>query len=70
MQHVHGSFLKGVLKQEFYDVQITTFFEMNNFRRIKAMKVTFFSKRSKFYVHFENPEKVPEHIDAFEDNCV
>ena len=43
---------------------------MNNFRRIKAMKVTFFSKRSKFYVHFENPEKVPEHIDAFEDNCV
>ena len=63
-------FPKLVLKQELYVIQVTTFFEMNNFGYIQAIEMIFFSKCSQFYVHFENSEKVPEHIDAFEDNSV
>ena len=33
------------------------------------MKVIFFSKCSKFYVHFENAIKFAENVDGIEDNC-
>ena len=37
---------------------------------IEAMKVIFFSTCSKFYVDSENPRKLAENVDSFEDNCV
>ena len=34
------------------------------------MKMTFFSKYSKFYVDFEKRIKFPKNVDGFEDNGV
>ena len=34
------------------------------------MKVIFFSKRWKFYFHFQKSIKFAENVDGFEDNCV
>ena len=53
-----GWFPKRVLKQEFKGNQVTTFFAVNNFANIEAMRVTFFSKSSKFYVAFEKLKKL------------
>ena len=36
----------------------------------EAMKVIFFSKSSKFYVHFENSMKLAENVDGFDDSIV
>ena len=60
---------KGVLKQEFYGIQVTTFFGMKTFGNIEVMKVIIFSKCWKFYVEFQNAVKPPENLDRFEDNC-
>ena len=43
---------------------------MNNFGDIEAIKVIFFSKCSKFDVHFENRLELWENVDRFQDNCV
>ena len=37
-----GWFPNGVRKQEFYGIQVTTFFGINNFGDIKAMKLIFY----------------------------
>ena len=65
-----GWFKKGVLKQEFCGLQLTTFFGIKNFQHIKAMKVIFFSKCSKSYVYFKNTIKLRENVHSFEDNCL
>ena len=61
---------KGVLKQEFYIIQVTSSFGMNKFGHIEAMKVIFSTKCSNFYVDFENAIKLRDNVDRFEDNCV
>ena len=63
-------FQKGVLTQKFYGIQVTTFFGINNFGDIETMKLFFFRKCSKFYVHFENAIKLPQNAHGFGDNCV
>ena len=47
-------FPNGALKQEFYAIEVTTFFGNNNVKHIEATKMIFFSKYSKFYVDSEN----------------
>ena len=46
------------------------FFGINNFGHVEALKVIFFSKWLKSYVHFENAIKFAKTIDEIEDNCV
>ena len=65
-----GWFQKGFLKQEFYGIQVTSLFGINNFGHIEAMKVIFFSKCSKSYVHFENAIRLRENVENFGDNFV
>ena len=43
---------------------------MNNFGDIKAMKMIFSPKCSKFYVDFEKALKLERNVDGFEDNCL
>ena len=63
-------FAKGVLKQEFYGIQVATFVGSVNFGHIKGMTVISFWRYSKFYIDFENAIKFAENSDSFEDNCV
>ena len=70
MRSLTRSFSKGVLKQEFWGIEVTTFFRRNTFGHTETMKVIFFSKYSKFYVDFANAIKISENVDGFEDNCV
>ena len=70
MELLTVSFQNCVLKQEFEAVQVISFFGMNNFGHVEAMKVIFFSKLSKSYVDLENLMKVGENVPGFKDNCV
>ena len=50
---------KSALKHELSDIQVTTFFGVNNFGNIWAMKmIGFFSKCVKFYLDFKNSIKI------------
>ena len=60
----------SVLKHVFQGIQVTRFFGINDFGDIQAMKVIYFSKRSKFYVDFENAIKFTENVDCIEDNYI
>ena len=59
----------SVLKPEFSGIEVTTFFVRYNLRHIEDMKMIFFSKSSKFYVHFRKVIKFSENVDVFEDKC-
>ena len=63
-------FSKGSQKQDFLDIYLTTIFQVRNFGNISAMRVIFFGKCSKFYLHFKNVEKKSEKVFPFRDNCV
>ena len=61
-------FTKGVLKRKFSGI-VTTFFSINNFQNIWAMKlVFFFSKSAKFYLDFKYARKSSENDFGFGDN--
>ena len=64
------SFLHGVLKQEFYVIEVTTLFGSNTFIHIEVMKMISFSKYSKFYVDFHNAIEFLANVDGFQYNCV
>ena len=44
---------KGVLKQELFDIQWSTFFGVNNFQNIWAIKLILFFKMCKIWCRFE-----------------
>ena len=62
---------KGVLKQELSGIEVTTFFGLNNFRNISAMKTMFFfPKCSKFFGYFINAMKYSQNMSIYDDNIV
>ena len=65
-----GRFRNGVLKPEFYVIEVKTYFRTYKVRHIEAIKTIFFSIYSKFYVDFEKELRFLENVDAFEGNCV
>ena len=65
-----GRFRNGVLKPEFYVIEVKTYFGMYKVRHIEAIKTIFFSIYSQFYVHFENALRFFENVDAFKGNCI
>ena len=65
-----GRFRNGVLKPEFYVIEVKTYFGMYKVRHIEAIKTIFFSIYSKFYVDFENALRFFENVDAFKGNCI
>ena len=47
-----------------------TVFGVRNFQNTSAIRDIFFSKFSKFYLHFKNAEKKWEKFFPFRDNCI
>ena len=50
-------FLKGPLKPDFLDIDLTMFFGTRNFGYTSAMRVIYFLKIFKIRTRFENPKK-------------
>ena len=61
---------KGPLKRDFLDIYLTTFFGIRNFGNRSVMRVIFFFKVAKFYLHFKNAEKYSHKAFCFLDNCI
>ena len=59
----------GVLKHGLSGIQVTTFFGLNKFKNISAMKLMFICKTLKFYVNFKDAINLAENVFCFEDNC-
>ena len=49
---------KGVLKQKLSGIEVTTFLGVNNFRNIKATKLTFFLKTRKISCRLQKSNKI------------
>ena len=58
------------MKEELSAVQVTTLFGVNNLQSIEAMKLIFFLKMEKFYVHFKNAKKNCRKVCSFGDKSV
>ena len=59
-----------ILRRGFLGIKVTTLFAVYNFVNTSAMRLTVFSKCSKFDVDFRNAEKNWEHIFNFKENCI
>ena len=62
-------FPKEALKQKLWTIQATTFFGVKNFHSSEAIRWFFFSKCTKFYVHFKNAKKIWQNV-FFWDNGI
>ena len=58
-------FPKGVLKQEPWRIQVTTFFGSNNFGHIKAMELIFFFQIMKILCRFQKISKISRKRSCF-----
>ena len=56
--HLKHSLPKGVRKQDLWGIQETTFFGLNNFQNVWAIKVIFFKKTLKIVCIFQKCKKV------------
>ena len=61
---------RGILKQEFLDIYLSTFFGAKNFRNTQAMRVRFFRKCSKLNVDLKNWETNSEEMFCFWDKGI
>ena len=59
--HLTRWFMKGLLKEDLPNIQVTTFSNLNNFRSL-------FSKPSKFYVYSKTAKKIAINVFGFQDN--
>ena len=53
-------FSKDTVKRHFLDINIRAFLGLRNFQNTLAMRVNFFTKCSKFKLHFQTAEKYRE----------
>ena len=63
-------FTKVLLKRELSGIQVTTFFRVNNFQNIWAMKLIFVLKMRKILFRFWKCKKNSEKIWGFDENGV
>ena len=61
---------KGLLKRDFSDISLATFFGIANFGNTSAMRVIFFLKVFKILSTFQNRRKKSEKAFYFLDNCI
>ena len=52
----------GHLQLDFLNIYLTTFFGVSNFGKIRAIKVIYFEKSSKFDVYLKNAHKDSEKV--------
>ena len=67
--HVPGCFSKSSLICDYLGIYLTTFSESVIWEIQKLWGSSFFSKRSKFQIHFKNREKKRKKL-FFRDNCI
>ena len=68
--HLPCCLSKGPLKCDFLDIYLTTFFGIRSFGNTSYMRVIFYQKCSKVYLHFKNAEKNWEGPFCFLDHCI
>ena len=61
---------KRALKQDLSCIQVITFFGVNNFGNTQAMRLSFTSKWSKFYLDFKSTIRIREKVFGFWDNRI